>query len=91
VKYFVSRLESKPLSCLVIQSVFDHSQLFICDSFHAPLLGNVLTQNTIKVLDAAALPAAIRIGKVGLDVKSLIYGLVIGKPLAVVHRQSLHP
>ena len=75
----------------MIQSVFDHSQLLIGDSFHAPLLGNVLAQQTIEVLVAAALPTAIRIGKVGLDAKGLIDDLVIRKLLAVVHRQRLHP
>jgi hypothetical protein len=84
-------LESQPLSGPVIPSLFDHGQLLIGDSFHAPLLGNVLAQQTIEVLVAAALPTAIRIGKVGLDVKGLIDGLVISKLLAVVHRQSLHP
>ena len=79
-------LESEPFSGPVIQSVFNHSQLLIGDSFHAPLLGNVLAQQTIEALVAAALPAAIRIGKVGKDAKALI-----GKLLAVVHRQSLHP
>jgi hypothetical protein len=87
----VGCLESQPLSGAVIQSVFDHSQLLIGDSFHAPLLWNVLAQQTIEVLVAAALLAAIRIGKVGLDAKGLIYGLVIRKLLAVIHRQSLHP
>ncbi len=76
-------LESQPLSGAVIQSVFDHSQLLIGDGFHAPLRGNVLAQQTIEVLVAAALPAAIRIGKVGLDAKGLIDGLVIGKLLAL--------
>jgi hypothetical protein len=87
----VGCLESEPLSGPVIQSVFDHSQLLISDSLHAPLLGNVLPQQTIEVLVAAALPTAIRIGKVGLDAKALIDGLMIRKLLAVVHRQSLHP
>jgi hypothetical protein len=91
VKHLVGCLESQPLSGAVIQSVLDHSQLLIGDSFHAPLLGNVLPQQTIEVLVAAALPAAIRIGKVGLDAKGLIYGLVIRKLFAVVHRQSFHP
>ena len=86
MKHLVGRLESQPLSGPLIQSVFDHSQLLIGDSFHSPLLWNVLAQQTIEVLVAAALPAAIRIGKVGLDAKALIYGLVIGKLLAVVHR-----
>lgn len=83
-------LESQPLSEAVIQSVFDHSQLLIGDSFHALLLWNVLAQQAIEVLVAAALPDAIRIDKVSLDAKGLINGLVIRKLLAVVHRQSLH-
>ncbi len=91
VKHLVWGLEAQPLSGPVIQSVFDHSQLLIGDSFHAPHLGNVLAQQTIEVLVAAALPTAIRIGKVGLDAKGLIKSLVIRKLLAVVHRQSLHP
>ncbi len=91
VKHFVGCLESEPLFGPVIQSVLDHSQPLICDSFHAPLLGNVLAQQTIEVHVAAALPTAIRIGKVGLDAKGLIDGLVIRKLLAIVHRQSFHP
>jgi hypothetical protein len=63
----------------MIQSVFDHSQLLIGDGFHAPLLGNVLAAQTIEVLIAASLPAAIRIGKVGLDAKGIVYGLVTRK------------
>ena len=55
MKHLVGRLESQPLSGAVIQSVFDHSQLLIGDSFHAPLLGNVLAQQTIEVFVAAAL------------------------------------
>ncbi len=86
MKYLVGCLESEPLFGPVIQSVFDHSQFFIGDSHHAALLGDVLTQQTIEVLVAAALPTAIRIGKVGLDAKGLIDGLVIGKLLAVAHR-----
>jgi hypothetical protein len=49
----------------MIQSVLDHSLLLIGDGFHAELLGNVLAHQTIEVLFADALPAAIRIGKVG--------------------------
>ena len=71
MKHLVGCLESEPLPGPVIQSVFDHSQLLIGHSFHAPLLGNVLAQQTIEVLVAAALPTAIRIGKVGLDTKRL--------------------
>jgi hypothetical protein len=74
----------------VIQYIFYHSQLLIGDSFHAPLLGNVLAQQTIEVLVAAALPTAIRIGKVSLDAKALIDYLVIGQLRAIVHCQSLH-
>ncbi len=51
-------LEPQPLSGSVIQSVFDHSQLLIGDSFHAPLLGNVLPQQSVEVLVAAALATA---------------------------------
>ena len=65
MKHLVGCLESQPLSGPTIQSVFDHSQLLIYDSFHALFLGNVLAQQTIEVLVAAALPDAIRIGKVG--------------------------
>ena len=54
-------LESAPPSEPFFKSVFDHSQLLIYDSFHAPLLGNVLPQETIEVLVAAALPDAILI------------------------------
>ncbi len=82
--------ESEPLSWPVIQSYFNHSQLLIGDSFHAPHLGNLLAQQTIEVLVTATLPAAIWIGKVGLDAKALIDDLVIGQLLAVVHRQRLH-
>jgi hypothetical protein len=87
----VECLEPKPLSGPLIQSVFDHSQLLIGDSFHAPLLWNVLPQQIIEVLVAAALPTAIRIGKVGLDAKGLIDDLAIGKLFAVVYRQRFHP
>ncbi len=79
-------LESEPLCGPVIQSVFDLSQLLICDSFHAPLLWNALAQQAIEVLVGAALPVAIRIDKVSLVTKGLIDGLVIGKllPLSTV-------
>lgn len=91
MKHLVGCLESEPLSGAVIQSVLDHSQLLIRDGFHAPLLGNILAQQPIEVFVAAALPAAIRIGKVGLDPQGLINDLVDRKLLAIVHRQSLHP
>ena len=84
-------LESQPFSGSVIQFVLDHSQLLIGDGFHAPLLGNVLAQQSIEVLVAAALPAAIRISTVGLNSQGVIDCLVIRKLLAVVHRQRLHP
>jgi hypothetical protein len=44
MKYLVGCLESEPLAWSVIQSVFNHSQLIICDGFHATLLGDVLAQ-----------------------------------------------
>lgn len=89
--HLAGHLESEPFSGAVIQFVFDHSQFLIGDSIRAPLLGNVLTQQAIEDLVAAALPAAIRIGKVGLYAKSLIDDLAICKLLVVVHRQGLHP
>ncbi len=70
-------LESQPFSGLMIQSVFYHSQFLISDSFHAPHLGNESAQQTIEVIVATALPARIRIGKVVLDAKGLIDGLVV--------------
>ncbi len=91
MKHLVECLESKPLSGPVIQSVFDHSQHFIGDSFHAPLLVNVLAQQAIELLIAAALPTAIRIGQVGLDAKAMIDCMVINKLLALAHHQRLHP
>jgi hypothetical protein len=36
----VRRLESQTFSGPVIQSVFDHSQLFVGDGFHAAFLGD---------------------------------------------------
>ena len=84
-------LEPEALYALVIQFVIDHNQLLICDSFHLPLLGNVLAQKIIEVLVAASLLTAIRIGKVGLDAKGVIDGLVIRKLFAVVQLQKLHP
>ena len=75
----------------MIQSVFGHSQLLIGQGFHAPVLGNVLVEQTIEVHVAAALPNAIRIGKVSLDTKALMNCLVTGKLIAVVDRQILHP
>lgn len=48
VKHLVGRLESEPLSGPVIQSVFDHSQILICDSFHAPLLGMYWCSKPLK-------------------------------------------
>jgi hypothetical protein len=65
-------LESEPLSGPVIQFVLDHIQLLIGDSFHSPFLWDVLAQQPVEVFVAAALPAAIRIGKVGLDAQHMI-------------------
>ena len=84
-------LESEPLSGAVIQSVLDNSQLLSRDGFQAPLLVNVLAKQPIEVFVAAALPAAVRNSKVGLDAQGLIDGLVVPKLLAVIHRQSLDP
>lgn len=69
MKHLLGCRESQPLSGPVIQLVFDHSQLPIGDRFHPPLLGNVLAQQSIEVLIAAALVTAVRIGKLGLDAK----------------------
>ena len=91
MKQCVCCLEFLPLSRAVIQSVFEHRQLLFGDSFHVPLIWNVMAQQTIEVFVAAAPPAGKQIGKVGLDTKGLIDGLVIRKLFAVVHRQSLHP
>ncbi len=87
----MSCLESQQLSAPLIQSIFDHTQLLIDESFYIPLLGYVLAQQNMEAFVAAALSAAIRICKVGLDAKALIDCLVIGKLIAVVHRQSLLP
>lgn len=56
-----------------------------------PLLGNVFAQITIEYPVAAGLQAAKRLGRVGLDVKSMLDGLVILKLLYVVNRQSIQP
>ena len=65
MKNLVGCLESEPLARPVIQSVLDHSQLLVRHGFHAPFLWDVLAQQPIEVLVAAALPAAIRIGNPG--------------------------
>jgi len=44
VKHLVGRLESQTFSGPVIQSVFDHSQLFVGDGFNAAFLWDVLAQ-----------------------------------------------
>jgi hypothetical protein len=44
MKHLVGRLESQTFSGRVIQSVFDNSQLFVGDGFHAAFLGDVLAQ-----------------------------------------------
>jgi hypothetical protein len=44
VKHLVGRLESQSFSGPVIKSVFDHSQFFVGDGFHAAFLGDVLAQ-----------------------------------------------
>lgn len=85
MEYLVRSLESQPLSRPVVLPVLDHSQFFIGHSLHAPLLGNVLTQQPIEALVAAALPAAVWIGKIGHDVQSLIDGLVICKFLSTAN------
>lgn len=90
MKHLVGSLEDQPLSGPMIQSVLDHSQLLICYGFHASLLGYVLSQQSVEVLVATALPAAIRVSKVGLDVQGLINALVVPKLFAVVHSQGLH-
>ena len=91
MKHLIGCLESQSFSGSVIDSVFDHSQLLIGHGFHAAFLGDVLAQQSVEVFIAAALPTAIRIGKVGLDAQGLIGGLVIRKLFAVVHGQSPHP
>ena len=84
-------LEFQPFSRPVIQSIFDHSQLLIEDSFHTPLLVNVLAQQPAEVPDTGSLPTTIWIGTVGLYAKAVIDDLVIGKLFDVVFCQSLHP
>lgn len=84
MKHLVGCLEAGPLSGAVIQSVSDHSQLLIRDDFHAPLLEIVLAQQSIEVFVTAALPAAIRISKMGLYPQGLIDGLLVRKLLATV-------
>ena len=89
MKHLVRRLEAEPLAGTVIQPVLDHGQLFIRDGFHAPLLGNVLAQQAVEIFIAASLPAAVRISKIGLDAQGPVNGLVVGKLLAIIHRQGL--
>jgi hypothetical protein len=79
MKHCVRCLESEPLFGAMVQSDLDHSQFLISEGFDAPLLRNVLAQLSIEVFVAAALPAAIRIDKVGLDAQRLIDGLMVRK------------
>lgn len=73
------------------QSALDHSQLVIRIGFRTLHLGNVLVLQPIKVFVAAALPAAIGIGKVGPKTSVQINGLAISKIFAVDHLQCLDP
>lgn len=91
MKHLVGRLEFEVLYGPMIQSVFEHNQLLIGDGLHAPLVGNVLVQQTNEVLVAATLCTAKLIGLVGLGAKGLIDGLVIPKHLAFDLSKSLHP
>jgi hypothetical protein len=61
----------------VIQSVIDHSQRLIGDGFLATLFGDVLAQQSIKVLIAYSLSTAVRIGNAGLNTPGLIDALVV--------------
>jgi hypothetical protein len=44
VKHLVGRLESQTFSGPVIQSIFDHSQLFVGGGFHVAFLENAMAQ-----------------------------------------------
>jgi hypothetical protein len=48
-------------------SVLDHIQRLIGDGFHAPILGDVLAQQSVEVLVASPLQIAIRLDKVCLN------------------------
>lgn len=63
MKDLVGSIEPQPISGPVIDSVLDHRQLLIRYCHNAPLLGNVLAQQTVEVLVAAALPTAIKVIK----------------------------
>jgi hypothetical protein len=66
MKHFVGGFEPQPLSWSVVQSVLNHSQLFLRHRSQVSLLGHVLTQQAVEVLIAAPLPSAVGVSKVGL-------------------------
>jgi hypothetical protein len=84
-------LESQPLSATCDSIFFDHSQLRIDDSFHAPLRWNVLARQSVEILVISRLQTEIGIRKVSLDHKGLSDGLVNHKLFAVIHDQCIQP
>ena len=66
MKHFVGGFELQPLSRPVVQSVLNHSQLFLRDCAQRLLLGYILAQQSVEVLITAPLPAAVGVGKVSL-------------------------
>jgi len=66
MKHFVGGFEPQPLSWSMVQSALNHSQLFLRHRTQGSLLGHVLTQQTVEVLVAPPLPAAVGVSKVGL-------------------------
>ena len=77
MKHFLGGLETQPLLRLKIQSVLNHSQLFLRHCTQRPLFGYVLAQQAIEVFITAPLPAAVGVGKVRLQAQGLVNLLML--------------
>ena len=84
MKHFVRGFEPQPLSGPVIQSVLNHSQLFLAHCAQRSLFGHILAQQAVEVLVAAPLPAAVGVGKVCLLAQSLVNLLMLREFFSVV-------
>ena len=77
------------LARTVVEPVFRSAELLGREGGEVECLREVLAQESIHILDSAALPRGIRLGEVHWSLEAGGDGLVGGKILGGVHRQGV--
>jgi hypothetical protein len=90
MKHFVGGFEAQPFSWSVVQSVLNHSQLFLSHRVRARSLGTYWRSNPLKRRCYPA-AAAIGVSKVRLKAQSLVNLLMLRELFTDVQGQIIDP